>query len=332
MPEPPLAPGTAERRRQGRVTMPSMDAFDLPVLFAHRDLLREADEPELRFIGPAPKTGRVAILSGSFNPPTSAHHLIAERALAGGCELAAFVLPRQPAGKDPLGLLPEDRLLALRLIAPRSGIAVATSSHALYVDQAEAAARAFPGAEIVFLAGGDKVAQLFDPQWYDDRDAALERLFERARFVVSPRAIDGPLLRSVLRAPENRRFADAISIVPLHPSVADLSSTRVRGLLEAGADATGYVPPAVANLLAEMRPFARPQRIAGEVIDPYQVRARLIDALWTVREWAERAADLRALHRLATSSTSEGAQIRHALALGTPGPDELLRLQALASA
>lgn len=309
-----------------------MDAYDLPLLFGHRDLLREAPQPELRFIGPVPKGERVAILSGSFNPPTSAHHLIAERARAGGCDAAVFVLPRQPAGKEPGGLIPEDRLLALRLIAPRSGIAVATATHGLYTDQAAAAVRAFPDARITFLAGGDKIIQIFDPVWYEDRDAALEALFARVSFLVAPRAADGPKLRAVLRAPENRRFAEAIQVVPLHPSVADLSSTRVRGLLEAGADAAGSVPPAVANLLAELRPFARPQRAAGEIIDPYQVRARLLDALWTVREWAERAADLRALHRLATSASAEGARLRRALAIGTPEPDELLRLQLIVSA
>ncbi|MCA1834323.1 MAG: hypothetical protein ABR548_04260 [Actinomycetota bacterium] len=309
-----------------------MDAFDLQLLFAHRDLLSESPEPAFRFIGPVPKAKSVAILSGSFNPPTAAHHLIAERARAGGCELAMFALPRRPAGKDHAGLLPEDRLLALRMIAPRAGIAVATSTHGLYVHQAGAAAKAFPDADIVFLAGSDKVVQIFESQWYEDRDASLEALFARVSFLVSPRSSDGPHLRAVLGAPENRRFADAIRVVPLHPSVADLSSTRVRGLLEAGADATGYVPPAVANLLAELQPFARPQRFAGEVIDPYEVRARLIDALWIVREWAERAADLRALHRLATSMSPEGAHVRRTLALGSPGPEELLRLQALASA
>jgi nicotinic acid mononucleotide adenylyltransferase len=309
-----------------------MDAFDLPLLFAHRDLLAESADPVLRFVGRVPAASRVAILSGSFNPPTAAHHLIAERARAGGCDLAVFVLPRQVAGKEPSGLLPEDRLTALRLIAPRSGIAVAVSSHGLYVDQADAAARAFGGAEITFLAGSDKVIQIFEPGWYEDRDAALEKLFARASFLVAPRAADGPRLRAVLRAPENRRFADSISVVPLHPSVADLSSTRVRGLLEAGADAAGYVPPAVANLLDELAPFARPQRVAGDLVDPYLIRARLIDALWTVREWAERAADLRGLLRLATAPSAEGAHIRRTLAAGTPDPDELLRLQALAGA
>lgn len=313
--------------------MAAMDACDLKVLFAHRDLLADAAEPVLRFVGRPPHAAsRVALLSGSFNPPTSAHQLIAERARADGCDAAVFVLPRQPAGKEPAGLIPEDRLLALRMIAPRSGLGVAVASHGLYVDQADAAARAFRGAELHFLAGSDKVIQIFEPQWYSDRDAALERLFSRASFVVALRSADGPRLRAVLEAPENRRFTGGIRVVSLHPSVADLSSTRVRGLLEAGADAAGYVAPAIANLLAELNPFARPQRIAGEVIDPYQVRSRLIDALWEVREWAERAANLRALLALATAASPEGARIRRSLALGGPGPEELLRLQSLAGA
>jgi nicotinic acid mononucleotide adenylyltransferase len=311
-----------------------MDANDLHVLFGHRDLLRQpAPEPALHFVGRVPQApSRVAIVSGSFNPPTSAHQLIAERAKADGCDAAIFALPAQVAGKEAGGLIPEDRLLALRMIAPRSGIGIAVCSHGLYVEQAEAAARAFPGASLHFLVGSDKVMEIFDAAWYEDRDAALDRLFSLASFTVAPRAADGPRVRAVLEAPENRRYADAIRVVALHPSVADLSSTRVRGLLEAGADASGFVAPAVANLLGELRPFARPQRISGEVVDPYQVRARLIDALWEVREWAERAADLRGLVALATAATPDGARIRRLLALGGPGAEELFRLQALTGA
>ncbi len=312
-----------------------MDPFDLSLMFAHRDHLTPAgtESPELRFVQ-APQTtpGRVAILSGSFNPPTTAHQLIAERARASGCELAVLVLPRAVAGKEPSGLIPEDRLLALRLTAQRSRSAVAVASHGLYVDQAEAAARAFPDAELLFLAGSDKVLQLFDPGWYADRDEALERLFSLAHFLVFPRTSDAPRLRALLSAPENRRFAHAVSLVPLHPSVADLSSTRVRGLLEAGAEVAGLVTPGVATLLQELRPFERPRYLSGEIIDPYRIRAGLIDALWEVREWSERAADLRALLDLATAPSAEGGQIRRSLALGGPGPEELFRLQAIAGA
>jgi nicotinamide-nucleotide adenylyltransferase len=310
-----------------------MDAFDLSAIFHHRDLLSvDGGDPAVRVTGPVPAGKRVAILSGSFNPPTIAHQVIAERARVQGCDVCVLVLPAQPAGKDSFGLIAEDRLLALRMVAHRTGAVAAAVTHGLYVDQAEAAARAFPGAEIVFLAGSDKVLQIFEPHWYVDRDASLERLFSRATFLVAPRGADGPRLRACLRAPENRRFADAISVVPLHPSVADLSSTRVRGLLEAGADAQGLVPPAVAAMLDELRPFAPAQRIHGEVVDPYQIRSRLIDALWHVREWAERAADLRALVRLALAPSPEGARIRQTLATGGTAPEDLFRLQALAGA
>jgi nicotinic acid mononucleotide adenylyltransferase len=308
-----------------------MDAYDLSLLFGHRDLLA-GDEPALRPTRPVPANAKkVAILSGSFNPPTIAHQVIAERAIAQGCDASLLVLPASPAGKEPAGMIPEDRLLALRMAAHRSAAIVAATTHGLYVDQAEAAARAFPGADLTFLAGSDKVLQIFEPQWYEDRDAALERLFSLANFLVAPRGQDGPRLRACLKAPENRRFADAITVVPLHPSVADLSSTRVRGLLEAGADASGLVPPAVATLVHELQPFERPLRHSGDVIDAYRIRARLIDALWQVREWSERAADLRALMRLATAPTAEGAHVRRTLA-SDPQPDEIVRLQALAGA
>lgn len=314
--------------------MALVDAFDLSLLFRHRDLLATVpgEPPSLRLAGIVAQPRRVAILSGSFNPPTIAHALIAERALLQGFDLAVLALPAQVAGKDPSGLMAEDRLLALRLAAGRPGTVAATVTHGLYVDQAEAATRAFPDAEIAFLAGSDKVVQIFEAEWYDDRDAALERLFSRVTFLVAPRAADGPRLRAVLHAPENRRFADAVTVVPLHPSVSDLSSTRVRGLLEAGADASGLVVPAVADMLAELQPFARAPRIGGDVIDPYRIRARLVDALWQVREWAERAADLRGLTAVAASPTPEGRRLRAALADGPSVADEILRLQAIGGA
>ncbi|MBI4728567.1 MAG: hypothetical protein HY775_03585 [Acidobacteria bacterium] len=308
-----------------------MDAYDLRGLFAHRDLLDGLDPAgpaSLAAVEPHSACRSVALLAGSFNPPTSAHVLLAERALREGFDHVAFVLARRPAGKDPSGLIQEDRLLALRLVAGARGIGILVSSCALYADQAAAAAEWFPGAEITFLVGSDKVEQIFDSRWYADREAALEGLFGRARLLVSPRADDGERVRAILGAPENRRFSDRVSVMQLHPAVSDLSSTRVRGLLQAGADPSGLVPGPVARFLGQVRAFAPSVMVGGVQVDAYLMRARLLDALWAVRDWAESSADLRALVEMAMRSDAGGAHFRDLLLHGLPGPEDLRSAQA----
>lgn len=311
-----------------------MDAYDLATLFAHRELLEglHPDGPPrlVALKGSAP-LGSVAILPGSFNPPTAAHVLLAERARREGFGCVMFVLARATIGKDTTGLMPEDRLLALRFIAQRAGMGVAASSCGLYCDQADAAAALFADAEIAFLVGSDKVADIFDERYYPDRDEALDRLFARARLVVSPRKDNGAHVGEILDRPENRRWAQHVSVLPLHPAVSDLSSTRVRGLLQAGADPAGLVPTAVGNFLAEVRAFAPALATGDEEIDHYRVRAQLINALWAAREWSERAADLRALVRLATDPGEEGRRVRRLLANGDAAAEDLAHLQGFAS-
>ncbi|MFY9588952.1 MAG: hypothetical protein WAT66_16035, partial [Actinomycetota bacterium] len=60
------------------------------------------------------------------------------------------------------------------------------------------------------------------------------------------------------------------------------------------------------------------------------LRARLLNALWSVREWAERAADLRALVNLASEPGEEGTRLRRLLADGGARAEDLAALQATA--
>jgi nicotinic acid mononucleotide adenylyltransferase len=278
----------------------------------------------------APALGSIALLPGSFNPPTAAHLLLAERARREGFGCVLFVLARRTIDKEPSGMIPEDRLLALRFMAQRAGMGVAVTSSGLYADMADAAATLFPQTEVAFLVGSDKVPQIFDDAYYGDRDAALDALFSRARLVVAPRTDDGQVARQVLARDENRAWAHRVSILPLHPAVSDLSSTRVRGMLQAGADPTGLVPSAVGTFLSEVQAFAG--RSGGEDIDPYLIRARLLDVLWSVREWAERAADLKALVGLACEASDVGRRLRGLLSNGEAArAEDLAALQAAAS-
>lgn len=306
-----------------------MDAYDLATLFSFRATLRStSDQPALRFpSAPPPPVRRVAILPGSFNPPTSAHLLLAERALGDAFDLVVFVLSARPAEKSAAGLMPEDRLLAVRAASP-AGAAIGVAVAGLCVDQAEAACEAFDGAEVSVLVGSDKLAQILEPGWYADREAALDRLFACARLLVAPRG-DGPdAVERILSATAPRRWVERVSVLPLHPAVGDLSSTRVRGLLGSGADPAGLVAPAVAAILAETRAFAGPDPENG--IDHYATRVTVFDALWDARDWAVANADFRALCKVASSPTRDGAALRERLRAGSAGADDLDRAQAAA--
>jgi nicotinamide-nucleotide adenylyltransferase len=308
-----------------------VDAYDLPTLFAHRDVLEDLDPdgpPRMVALRSAPTLGSMALLPGSFNPPTAAHLLLAERARREGFGCVLFVLARNTVDKEPSGLMPEDRLLSLRFVAQRAGMGVAVCSAGLYADMADAAAMLFPGTEIAFLVGSDKVPAIFDGSYYEDRETALDALFSRARLIVAPRTDDGEVARQILERPENRAWANLVSILPLHPAVSELSSTRVRGMLQAGADPTGLVPSAVGTFLAETGAFASATAHQGEEIDRYRLRTRLLDILWSAREWAERAADLRALMRIAVEPGEEGKRIRALIANGEARAEALAALQA----
>lgn len=308
-----------------------MDAYDLATLFAHRTVLEDLDPdgpPRLVALRGAPAFGSLAVFPGSFNPPTSAHLLLAERARREGFACVLFVLARNTVGKEPSGMIPEDRLLALRFIAQRAGMGVAVCSSGLYVDMADAAAMVYPGTEIAFLIGSDKVTQIFDPSYYTDRDDALDALFSRARLIVAPRTEDGQVVRDALERAENRRWADRVSVLPLHPAVSDLSSTRVRGLLQSGAEPTGLVPSAVGTFLGEIGAFAPPATAAGEGIDRYRLRTQLLDALWDAREWAVHAADFQRLLRLASDPGTEGKTLRAMLANGGVRAEQLAAMQS----
>lgn len=211
--------------------------YDAPRLLALRRALRKvANAPEpsaLPVAGPRlDGAGTVALLPGSFNPPTVAHLALARAGLERGADAVLFSLATRTVDKEVItGAALEDRLLLLELLSARDArLGVLLVNRGLYVDQAVAVHAAFPSLrEVIYLVGYDKIAQIFDPRYYDDRDAALERLFALASFLVAPRADAGPEeLDNLLSRPENRRFAAAVEPLHLPPALRDVASSAVR--------------------------------------------------------------------------------------------------------
>jgi nicotinic acid mononucleotide adenylyltransferase len=205
-------------------------------------------------LGTSPaRPASVGLLAGSFDPMTVAHAALAEALRAHAADLVLLVysprtMPKSDGAEPPL-LTPEQRVASMAAwCAPRPGFEAAICSHGLYADQAEAAARAFPGAEIVVGLGTDKVLQLFDSAWYEDRDAALTKLFDVASVAYAARGTHEGV-ESLLQ--ENAPWASKLIPLRLPAEVRDVSSANVRSLLRRGKDATPLIPAEVVRFLPE---------------------------------------------------------------------------------
>lgn len=262
--------------------------FDLSRLTRLRTLIRDLDPGgapgarEVVPVGPR-QPRRLALFPGSFNPLTNAHVALADRAFASGhVEGLAFLLATRTVDKErPVGASLADRLICLEeFVQGQSQRGVVLVNRGLYVDQAELIRQAMPFLdEVWFVVGSDKIFQIFDHRYYQDRDAALERLFGLASFLVSPRELSRPdELSDFLARPGNRRFAQHVLPLDLPDAYQKLSSTRVREAAARGQIASPDVPPIVSQLIDETGAYLAPARDGAESVDRYAVRDALVEA------------------------------------------------------
>jgi nicotinic acid mononucleotide adenylyltransferase len=218
-------------------------------------LNERGDRPRLEPLDEEPTGDRaIALLAGSFDPPTLAHLALAVawRAETEGDVVLVYAdrtLPKEPGAEPPL-LEAAGRLEALRrLTAAHEGLHAARSSHGLLVDQAVAAHDRWPAAPLTVLLGSDKARQLVDPAWYDDRDEALGRLFAVATVRYAERAGDEGMIAATLARPENAPFRDRIAPIAVQGSVASVASSEVRRRIRSGRSVADLVPPEVLPLV-----------------------------------------------------------------------------------
>lgn len=240
--------------------------------------VRAAPLPQTRVVVPqnlpARRLGTLAVLPGAFNPPTFAHLALARAAVARGFDRVLLSLGTTTLDKEEHGLALEDRLWLLTRIAqgdPRCGVVL--QNRGLYAEMAEAVRRSFPDlADLAFVAGMDKVPQLFEARYYDDLSQGLETLFSRARFVVAPRGSAGRVdLENLLATPVARRFAHRFDWLELAPRWRTLSATAVRDRLERDEHVEQWLPPVVAAFVRESGAFREPDRYAARIA---RLRAR----------------------------------------------------------
>ena len=228
----------------------------------------------------------ILVFSGSFNPPTTAHLALLKQAqrfarqhepmslyVAFSTHTTDKEAVERPLLLDRVMLL--KRLLHTRL--PHAGILLL--NRGLYIEQAEAIHTSFSHVRrIFFLMGFDKIVQILDPHYYDDRDRALLALFKLATLLVAPRGSAGEQeLADLLRQPENKRFAGFIQSLPFDPAYRAISSTHVR---QEGNKALHNVPQEVRQFIRETRAYAPPvRRSGGSIVDCYEERVKYLSKL-----------------------------------------------------
>jgi nicotinic acid mononucleotide adenylyltransferase len=186
----------------------------------------------------------VALLAGSFDPVTGGHVAMAEAARS-SAELVVLTysvrtLPKGAGAEPPLLDEPERIRTVAAVCAARHGLALGLCSHGLLADQVAAAAQRFPGASLTLAVGSDKLAQLFDRAWYDERDTALRELFGAADVRYAVRGDDD--VADALAEAKTLGLGGRVHRLAVDPDVAELSSSAVRSLARSGSDVAGLVP------------------------------------------------------------------------------------------
>lgn len=215
---------------------------------------------------PAPKD-TVIIVTGSYNPPTTAHLALLKQAQRYVRVHAAqqtihvyAAFSKHTVDKEGVEVpLMLDRIILLQDILrrrlPRVGILL--FNRGLYLHQASAMRHSFPKVKrLIFAMGFDKIVQIFDPRYYQDRDAALEELFKLAELLVFPRGSGGEKeVAELLNQPQNQRFARYVHSHAFDTIYKDISATHVR---EGAAGSAHAIPTESRRFMAETRAYKPP--------------------------------------------------------------------------
>jgi len=286
------------------------DFYDLTHLFRFREILDGLDpdsSPKAVIVEPSQhlSPGRIGILCGAFNPPTLAHVELARRAKEGfKLDHILFTMSRITIDKEKVeGISLEDRMLLLSLMAKELGWAsVGAVNKGLYFEQARAF-RSLLGnkARLFFVVGMDKVMQIFDPRYYQDRDKALEGLFTEVQLIAANRGSLGKReLKELLSRKENKVFEDQVYSLYLPERLRELTSTDLRTRIAKGESVQDHLPDVVEEFV----------NTTGAYRSGYEDRSRLLDLLYGVREWAEKECDFESLVRIAGEVTERGENLR----------------------
>jgi nicotinate-nucleotide adenylyltransferase len=222
------------------------------------ELVDPRGEPHIEIAQRAKTTGRrLGVFASSFNPPTTAHVELIQRA-SNAFTLDEVLALAGKANADKLDYecSLEDRLAMLTVaFAKEPRVSIGLSSHAFYVDMIDALKRRYAGqTDLHFIVGFDTFERVLDVEdrytkryyrEFSGRGEALEHLFAQSRFIVAGRAGSG--LQSVRLLVENEPAIplDRVLYLDFPADLGELSATEVRTRRREGRSITGLVPAPV---------------------------------------------------------------------------------------
>jgi nicotinic acid mononucleotide adenylyltransferase len=181
----------------------------------------------------------VAILPGSFHPPTIAHLGLAQAALA-RVDTVLFALPRAFPHKTYGRVALQDRLLVLQqLIASQPRFAVAIAESGLFAGMARELRLLRPQTSEIFLLCGRDAADRIVTWPYPEADP-IERQLDDFQLLVAAR--DG-----VYTPPPD--LQPRVLTLPAAANWDGISSTLVRQAIEAGEPWRHLVPGPIHHLV-----------------------------------------------------------------------------------
>lgn len=193
-----------------------------------------------------PATETIGLLGGSFNPVHCGHMMLAAYLTQWGIvdQVWLTLTPRNPL-KNPLGLIPDTRRLAMLSLATKGVERVATCDIELSmptpnytINTLDLLAERYPQRRFKLVIGSDNW-KIFD-QW---RDA--QRILDEYGVIVYPRP----------GYPVEDRHIDGMELV--NPITVNISSTDVRNAIKAGRDMTCFLPPGVYKYIADNKLYQK---------------------------------------------------------------------------
>ena len=200
----------------------------------------------MRFYSRAPdRPGRLAILAGSFNPPTNAH---VELVYAAGYHVdeVLCVVPAVLPHKEYFGATLEQRMEMIwwACAAQHSPFSVATSEGGLFLDIARECREAYGNStKLLFLCGRDAAERVI--KWNYGRQGVAQEMLREFELMVAPR--DGEFT-----PPQD--LAARIHTLALHRGQDNVSSTEVRDRITRGEPWEHLVPDAIVDHVREIYP------------------------------------------------------------------------------
>jgi nicotinic acid mononucleotide adenylyltransferase len=184
---------------------------------------------------------RVAILAGSFNPPTNAHLELIGAAGFHADEILC-VIPRAFPHKAYFGATLDQRLEMLAMADPGFGYSIASSDAGLFLDIARDCRRHYPAeAELSFVCGRDAAERVLG--WDYGRPGAVEEMLGEFELLVAAR-------RGEFQPP--KELNHRIHSLAVRSGYDDVSSTEVRERIARGDAWEHLVPEDIVDRVREI--------------------------------------------------------------------------------